>query len=394
MRQRKWRLTPFLFTPLLVGITGSVLVGAPLAGVWLAGQPLDTYLQLPPRPAPREAAGFSWTAFRLLAAFTAAVIAPLVWRLLNAPAPASGPATSRRAFPIWGWAALLWLIVSWTLAWTRFPWFESLQQHTFTPLWLGYIGVVSAITMQRAGSCLLCREPARLAALFPLSALFWWFFEYLNRFVANWRYTGIGDFGALEYTFFATLAFSTVLPAVTSTAECLGTFPRLSAAFARWHPLRVPRPKFAAALVLALTAMSLAALGVFREYVFPLVWISPVLVMICLQALGGRDTVLAPLASGDWRRIASFTAAALVCGFFWEMWNYGSLARWEYSIPYVDRFRLFEMPALGYAGYLPFGIECAAIAALVLDYRKRDQRRSGQRHADPSCTAQTSGTKS
>jgi hypothetical protein len=55
------------------------------------------------------------------------------------------------------------------------------------------------------------------------------------------------------------------------------------------------------------------------------------------------------------------------------MWNTGSLARWEYSIPYVDRFRLFEMPALGYAGYLPFGIECAAIAALVLDYRKRDQ---------------------
>ena len=31
-----------------------------------------------------------------------------------------------------------------------------------------------------------------------------------------------------------------------------------------------------------------------------------------------------------------------------------------------DRFRIFEMPLLGYAGYLPFGIECAAIAALVL----------------------------
>jgi hypothetical protein len=60
-------------------------------------------------------------------------------------------------------------------------------------------------------------------------------------------------------------------------------------------------------------------------------------------------------------------AAALVCGFFWEMWNWGSLARWEYSIPHVDRFRVFEMPLLGYAGYLPFGIECAAIAALVLN---------------------------
>jgi hypothetical protein len=363
-------------TPLLVGITGLILVGAPLAGVWLTGQPLDEYLELPPRPALGVAAGFSWTAFWLLAAFVVAAVAPFVWRLLNAPPSASGPAISRIAFPNWGWAALLWLAASWTLAWMRFPWFEPFQQHTFTPLWLGYIGFVNALTMQRAGNCLLIREPARLAALFPLSALFWWFFEYLNRFVANWRYTGIEDFDALEYTFFATLAFSTVLPAVTSTAEWLGTFPRLNAAFARWHPLRVPRPKLAAAAVLALTTLSLAALGVFREYVFPLVWISPVLVMICLQALGGRDTVLAPLASGDWRGIGRFMAAALVCGFFWEMWNTGSLARWEYSIPYVDRFRLFEMPALGYAGYLPFGIECAAIAALVLDYPKMDQSRN------------------
>jgi hypothetical protein len=32
------------------------------------------------------------------------------------------------------------------------------------------------------------------------------------------------------------------------------------------------------------------------------------------------------------------------------------------------------MPALGYAGYLPFGIECAAIAALILD-RDASKRR-------------------
>ena len=361
--------------PLLVGITGLILVSAPLAGIWLAGQPLDPYLEFPPRPAPRVVAGFSWTAFWLLAAFIVAAVAPWVRRLLNAPAAAPGTAIRQQTFPIWGWAAVLWLAVSWMLAWTRIPWFESFQHHTFAPLWLGYIGVVNAITMQRAGSCLLTREPARFAALFPLSALFWWFFEYLNRFVANWRYVGIEDFGALEYTFFATLAFSTVLPAVTSTAEWLGTFPRLNAAFARWYPMRVPHPKLAAALVLALTTLSLAALGVFHDYVFPLVWISPVLVIICLQALGGRVTVLAPLASGDWRGIASFSAAALVSGFFWEMWNYGSLAHWEYGIPHVDRFHLFEMPLLGYAGYLPFGVECAAIAALVLD------RETLQRHA-------------
>jgi len=54
--------------------------------------------------------------------------------------------------------------------------------------------------------------------------------------------------------------------------------------------------------------------------------------------------------------------AALVCGFFWEMWNYYSLAKWVYSIPYVHRFQLFEMPVLGYLGYLPFGLLCIEIA--------------------------------
>ena len=40
------------------------------------------------------------------------------------------------------------------------------------------------------------------------------------------------------------------------------------------------------------------------------------------------------------------------------MWNYVSLAKWAYSIFCVDRFKLFEMPLPGYAGYLPFGLEC------------------------------------
>lgn len=351
---------------LLVAITAVTLLGAPLAGVWLAGQPLSGYLELPPRPAPRPAVGFSWVVFWPMAAFVAITVAPFVWRFMKSPSP---PAARRGAFPAWGWAALAWLAASWTIAWTRFPWFEPFQQHTFTPLWLGYIACVNALTMRRAGTCLLVRAPARFAALFPLSALFWWFFEYLNRFVANWRYSGIADFDALEYTFFATLAFSTVLPAVVSTSEWLGTFSRLDAAFARWRAISLPRPRRAAAIVLMLTTASLATLEVFREFVFPLVWIAPVLVIISLQSLAGRPTVLAPLAGGDWRGIASFSAAALVCGFFWELWNSASLARWEYSIPHVDRFRVFEMPLLGYAGYLPFGVECAAIAALVLNRR-------------------------
>ncbi len=355
-----------LGTPsVLVALTALTLLGAPLAGAWLAGQPLAPYLALPPRPGQIAAPGFSWIAFWLMAGLVIAALAPLLWRLATTPRPAPHPA--RHAFPSWGYAALVFLAASWLLAWTRFSWFESAQQHTFTPLWLGYIFTVNALTVRRKGNSIATRAPWRFAALFLFSALFWWFFEYLNRFVGNWRYVGIDDFGALEYTLFASAAYSTVLPAVASTAEFFGTFSRLDAAFADWLSVRFRRAKPTAAILLIITTLSLAGLAVYPQHLYPLVWISPVLVIVSLQALAGLDTVLAPLAHGDWRGFVAWSAAALTCGFFWEMWNFGSLAQWQYSIPHVEAFRLFEMPLLGYAGYLPFGIECAAIAALVLD---------------------------
>jgi len=58
--------------------------------------------------------------------------------------------------------------------------------------------------------------------------------------------------------------------------------------------------------------------------------------------------------------------AALICGFFWELWNIGSLARWHYAIPFVDRYPLFAMPLLGYGGYLPFGLICLAAGLPVM----------------------------
>jgi hypothetical protein len=47
------------------------------------------------------------------------------------------------------------------------------------------------------------------------------------------------------------------------------------------------------------------------------------------------------------------------------MWNVKSLAHWEYSVPFVQRFHIFAMPVLGYAGYLPFGLECMAVSRML-----------------------------
>ncbi|HXV10751.1 MAG TPA: hypothetical protein VD839_08105, partial [Burkholderiales bacterium] len=160
-----------------------------------------------------------------------------------------------------------------------------------------------------------------------------------------------------------------VLPAVASTLAWLRQCPRIEA-------LALPPVKASlglAWLALATGIAALAATGVSPELFYAALWIGPPLVFCGLQQLVLGETLLSPLARGDWRPLLQPALAALVCGFFWEMWNYGSLAQWHYSIPYAQKFQLFEMPLLGYMGYLPFGVMCA----LALDLIARIVERRG-----------------
>ena len=47
--------------------------------------------------------------------------------------------------------------------------------------------------------------------------------------------------------------------------------------------------------------------------------------------------------------------------FFWEMWNYYSYPKWIYHVPWGGWLPIFEMPLLGYGGYLPFALELYAL---------------------------------
>jgi hypothetical protein len=349
-----------------------LLCGLPLLGVWLDGQPIGRYLQFPPRTNYVAHAPFAWPVFIALSALIAAMVLPFLIRRLAALRRPSAdvPRLSLPPLPWWGSGGLAIGAAAWTLAWTRFEWFRPLQPHTFTPLWLAYILVVNGLTWQRSGHCMLTDRPRHLAWLFLASAAFWWFFEYLNRFVQNWYYAGIQTFSPLEYFLFASLSFSTVLPAVMGTAELLRTFPALTSGLDSFPPVRVRRPRAVALAALTASAAGLTGIGLWPDRLFPLLWLAPVMILISLQALRREETLLSPLAQGDWRRIVLLALSALICGFFWEMWNYRSLAQWIYTVPYVNRFHLFEMPILGYAGYLPFGMECAVVADAIANMRK------------------------
>ncbi len=342
-----------------------LLLGMPLAGVWLAGASVTPYLQMPPRAAFVPHEPFSWAAFCGLGLLVGAATWPLARRVARgwlrhrrSDAPVSG-------FPWWGWAALVSGCGFWVLAWTRFSWFQPLQHHTFTPLWLAYIAAMNALAFRQTGRSPLTHRTGLFLGLFPLSALFWWLFEYLNRFVGNWHYAGAEALGAGEYVARATLSFSVVLPAFVATRAWLAGRPSMWRELAGWKPVVVARPRLLAGTALAVAALGLAGIGIRPELLFPLVWIAPLAVVASIRALAGQRTLLNDPGQGDWRRIAMSAAASVICGFFWELWNYHSLDKWIYSVPFVDRFHLFEMPMLGYAGYLPFGIECALAAELI-----------------------------
>lgn len=351
-----WRLLSYI----------SFIFVCPLVGVWLSEKPLSSYLEFPPIPEKNQSPAFSWGVFCLMAALSIIILKPFVSRMIASNASLLPEALMKHRFPRWGWLGVVMMITAWLVAWNRFEWFNALQAYTFTPLWLSFILVVNALTYRRTGRCLLLNQTRYLMLLFVVSACFWWSFEFLNRFVDNWYYVGISDFGPMRYFIYATLPFSTVMPAVLSTAEWLTTFPSLSVDLNHFRPLPLIGTKVVAVCSVVSAAISLVALALWPKTLYSLVWFVPILLVIGLHTLTGTPKLVRDIESGDWRRIWILAISGLFCGLFWEMWNAHSLAHWKYSIPYVQRFEIFEMPLLGYLGYLPFGILCGLFADFIL----------------------------
>lgn len=367
---QRTRLTPAMTA------AASALVLLPVLGMALAGHGIGRYLEFPPLTRQVSHPGFSWTVFTVIACAEVMTATALGWAIWQGWQRAPSPRDSmfRQRLPWWGWLGLISGGVSWWAAWTRPSWLATLQPHTFIPLWFSYVLVVNALCVKCRGRSLLTHHTRHYLLLFPLSAVFWWLFEFLNRFVQNWYYVEAQNFTALEYVLFATVSFSTVLPAVIATRNLLLAIPALNSGLMDMPKARLRHAKPVAITVLGVAAVSLLGLGLAPSHLFPFLWVAPLLVIVAMQVIQDQPNVLNDALAGDWRDLIVSPLAALACGGLWELWNWRSLAHWEYSIPFVDRFHVFEMPVLGYGGYLPFGLECTVIATLFLSLPKPSPR--------------------
>lgn len=258
-----------------------------------------------------------------------------------------------------GWIGGLLVAVSWPLNWLL----PGPRTHVlFFPLWLGYTLVVDALVLRRTGSSLFSRSPRDFGLLFVLSAPAWWLFEIINWRTGNWLYLGRELFSPLEYFAYASLSFSTVIPAVFTTAELMRTFGWIER-FARGPRIR-STPRVCWGLFVTGSVM-LGLLVAWPRYFYPFVWLSLFFIVEPVNAWLGKRSILIRLHDGDWRTVVALWTGALTCGFFWEMWNYFSYPKWTYHVPFANFAHLFEMPLLGYLGYLPFGLELYALVHLV-----------------------------
>jgi hypothetical protein len=254
-------------------------------------------------------------------------------------------------WPAHGWAGLILVAVCWPLNWTL-PGVRT--AYLFFPLWLGYILIVDALVQRRTGESLLSRSRKHFLLLFVLSAPAWWLFELINLRTRNWEYLGRDLFSSVQFSLLSTVSFSTVIPAVFETAGLMRSF-RWMERFASGPRVLATRAVFIG-LFLAGLAM-LSAMLVRPKIFYPFTWISLVLMLEPINHWTGRPFFLEKLREGDWRIVISLAVGALVCGFFWEMWNYYSFPKWIYHVPGLAFCRIFEMPLLGYGGYIPFALE-------------------------------------
>ena len=257
--------------------------------------------------------------------------------------------------PLHGWLGLALVIIFWTLNWKL----TGARTHWgFFPLWLGYCLVIDALVFWRTGTSLLMRSWRKYIGLFMVSAPVWWIFELLNIRTRNWAYIGAEGFSPLAYAFWTSLSFTTVIPAVFGSAELFASFDFLKR-FKRGPVIGTDKRTTLIFFVVGwiMLALMLAWPGIF----FLFIWLSLYFILEPINIWLGNRSLAYWTQKGDWRPVISLWLGVLLTAFVWEMWNYYSFPKWVYHVAWGDWLHVFEMPLLGYGGYLPFALELYAL---------------------------------
>src|SRR5213083_1616635 len=193
------------------------------------------------------------------------------------------------------------------------------------------------------------------------SAVIWLLFEAINFRLRDWYYVFLPE-GRVERWVGITVSLATVVPAVLLPERVLD---RLGV----WRDLRFraftlePRHLEIAGWV---GGGLLAAVLAFPRYLYPLTW--GAVWLMAEPLLYARDparSLFGDIARGHWGRIARLMAAGLFAGVLWESFNAVARGRWIYTVPFLEHWKIFEMPPVGFLGFPFFALEVWSLYHLL-----------------------------
>jgi len=256
-----------------------------------------------------------------------------------------------------GWLGLGLIAIFWPLNWllpgTRSQW-------AFFPLWLGYCLTVDALVLWRRGTSLLTRSWRRYVGLFAVSARP----GGSSRRSTGARKTGTtwqrpslqpGKHGAIQPQLFDgdTGRFGTAeLAASFDFIQRLGRGPLIGT------------DRRTTAFFCALGWVMFGLMMAWPLYFFPSSGCRSISSWSRLTS--GWAIPHWPLDAG--RRLAAGScpvAGGVSMRFLLGDVELLFLSKWQYTVPGVGFLHVFEMPLLGYGGYLPFAMELHALYHLV-----------------------------
>ncbi|MFZ3244164.1 MAG: hypothetical protein WA185_03735 [Candidatus Acidiferrales bacterium] len=255
-------------------------------------------------------------------------------------------------FPYAGWLGLAALVGA---EWLMFRGIEPVATY-FTPIaWSAYLLICDSAVFAITGRSRLRNAPRDFFQMALLSVPLWLIFEAYNLRLQNWTYVGVPTslvWGLLGYCW----SFATITPAILETAELIESFGWFKQGEDRIIPPALCRN------MMVLGALFVIVPAVLPRHVaapsFGLLWVGFYLLLDPLNYRLGLPSLLGDISYGRWSRVWWLLVSGWFCGGLWVFWHYWAAAKWHYVFPMFQKWKIFEMPAPGYLGFLPFALEC------------------------------------
>jgi hypothetical protein len=223
---------------------------------------------------------------------------------------------------------------------------EPFQYYFYLLSWWSYIVLIDALHSLRHGSFLILNR--QLFLVISISSGFWCLFELINLRIQNWYYINLPADGVCRFAGYF-FAYGTVIPGIYATTTL---FENLFAR-ARIKPICIHSYPFYA---ISGGILALVLLCAFPLYFFPVTWAFPALIIDGYNHRKGYHSFMRDLENGHIGSLLSAMASGLICGLLWETWNFWSISKWIYTVPFFEDLKVFEMPIPGYLGFCAFGV--------------------------------------